>query len=131
MLKFSQDKECVDLQWQHLYRIIKKRAQQDGQDIIIGQQQDVLLYLDIPGQTFLQAVECTLATFMNVSASPKEAATNQHSIHTPNMKTTNTPKMTKELEHRIGEARKDFALKRNWSPGFNSAKTALNYLKEL
>ena len=36
--------------------------------------------------------------------------------------------MTKELEDRIGEARKDFALKKHWSPGFSSVKEAINYL---
>lgn len=39
--------------------------------------------------------------------------------------------MTKELEDIIEEAEKDRALNRNWSPRFETAKEAIDYLNSL
>lgn len=41
------------------------------------------------------------------------------------------PKMTPELEKLVGQARKDYKVRKNISPVFNSVQEALNYLHSL
>jgi antitoxin component of RelBE/YafQ-DinJ toxin-antitoxin module len=69
-----------------------------------------------------------LAKELGISLNDVMNASLRNFIRTREVHFSHIPRMTKELEDRIGEARKDFALKKHWSPGFSSVKEAINYL---
>ncbi|MDD4358930.1 MAG: type II toxin-antitoxin system antitoxin, RelB/DinJ family [Candidatus Pacebacteria bacterium] len=70
-----------------------------------------------------------LAKELGLSLSDVLNASLRNFIRTREVYFSHTPRMTRELEERIEEARKDFALKKNWSPGFDSAEEAIKYLE--
>ncbi len=72
-----------------------------------------------------------LAKELGLSLSDVLNASLRNFIRTREVYFSHTPRMTKELEDVIEEAERDKTLKRNFSPEFNSAQEATDYLNNL